>query len=106
MKHIDQNEFPESVQKVIAKARRELHPSEILLYGSRARGDAMETSDFDFALKGVSDDVSWTEFYNYVHHDAPTLFGIDLVRYEHIPAPLKKNIDEEGRVINECRTAQ
>ncbi len=98
---VAQNDLPVSVQKVLALARAELNPAGIVLYGSRARHDASPTSDFDFAIIGVEDEQAWTRFCNSVRYDAPTLFQIDLVRYEEAPANLRSNIDREGRPIHE-----
>jgi predicted nucleotidyltransferase len=91
--------LPESVLKVIRKAVDELRPTGIILFGSRARGTGSPTSDFDFALLGVKDEGAWTRFFNYVQYDAPTLYAIDLVRYEQAPEALRKMIDIEGRRV-------
>lgn len=102
---LKQTELPISIQKIVAKGRAELQPSEILLYGSRGRGDAAPTSDFDLAFKGVTDDALWTTFYNFVQHDAATLYGVDLVRYETATEALRQSIDEEGVPILESKAA-
>jgi predicted nucleotidyltransferase len=91
--------FPDSVRKIIERAIKDLSPSRIVLFGSRGRGEGTETSDFDLAFFGVTDDPAWTRFYNYVMHDSPTLFHIDLVRYEIVSAKLQRRIDLEGKVI-------
>lgn len=65
-------EIPASVQNVIDLARHQLKPTGIILFGSRARGTASPTSDFDLALKGIEDTIAWNKFYNYVQHEAPT----------------------------------
>jgi predicted nucleotidyltransferase len=98
---ISQAEFPESVQRVLREMRAALSPAEIFLFGSRSTGQEKPTSDFDFAVKGAEAGVAWTRFHNYVTYDAPTLFGIDLVRYEVADEKLKNNIDRDARLIYE-----
>lgn len=96
-----QTELPVSVQKVLKRARVELQPTGVVLFGSRARQEASPTSDFDFAFMGVENDLVWTRFCNFVRYDAPTLFQIDLIRYETAPPELKSSIEKEGRPIYE-----
>src|SRR5258708_40359061 len=98
---VEQKDLPESIQKLLAKAREVLRPSAIVLYGSRAREDCSPTSDFDLAFQGVANKLGWTGFYNYVQHESPTIYQVDLVLYEQAPEELKLSIDSEGRVINE-----
>lgn len=102
---VPQASLPQSVQNVLRRARTDLRPSEIILFGSRARENASETSDFDFAFRGVDDEAGWTQFHNYVIHEAPTLFGIDLVRYEKASEELRARIDLEGRLVIESAAA-
>lgn len=102
---LNQASLPESVQAILTMARQDLQPTEILLFGSRARGTSTDTSDFDIAFRGVEDDVRWTAFYNYVIHEAPTLYGMDVVRYENASSDLRARIDEEGRPVIESAAA-
>ncbi len=66
------------------------NPKKVILYGSKARGDAKKGSDSDFAV--VTDQPI----------DADEITGaLDVVRYSKAPAELKKIIDEEGVVVYE-----
>ena len=49
--------LPLSIQRILTRARAELHLTAIVLFGSRARGTATPTYDFDIAIQGVEDDV-------------------------------------------------
>ena len=71
----------------------------IILFGSRARGDAKPRADIDLAIacpradaKRWSDIVEATEM-------APTLLQIDLVRLETAPSELTREIAREGRTL-------
>jgi predicted nucleotidyltransferase len=55
--HLMQNALPLSIQRILTRARAELHLTAIVLFGSRARGTATPTYDFDIAIQGVEDDV-------------------------------------------------
>ena len=46
-----QSQLPRHLQHIIEKAVSDLNVSSIILFGSRARGDARENSDFDLAFK-------------------------------------------------------
>lgn len=48
---------------------------EVILYGSRAKGTAMERSDIDIAVSGVDNFESLVEKVE----ELPTLFSVDLV---------------------------
>jgi predicted nucleotidyltransferase len=95
-------EVPKSIDRIIQRGISELGPMRILLFGSRARGDAKPRSDFDLAFQGVQDDSAWTRFASEMCTDAPTLYGLDIVRYEHIPPELRANIDKDGVVLYEA----
>ena len=79
----------------------EFYPGEkiqIILYGSRARGDAKERSDWDFAIKSP---FSNSEFILNVTDNSPTLCGVDIIDYQNASSELKANIDKEGVIVYE-----
>ena len=75
----------------------------VVLFGSRARGDANERSDYDFAV--YVDSMShgeWSRFVLEIKEKSPTLCGIDLVKMsDKVCGELVKKIDSEGVVIYE-----
>ena len=76
------------------------HVERVVLFGSRARGDARERSDIDLAVVGPDiTDREWLELREYVEEEAPTLLLIDLVRWEEADARLKESISREGVTI-------
>lgn len=71
---------------------------EILLYGSRARGDHEERSDIDIAIRcSMANDKEWLTTLDIVD-EADTLLKIDCLRLESLKegSDLKKNILSEG----------
>ena len=74
-----------------------------LLFGSRARGDSAETSDFDVAFVAPQiTDEDWARFCLDLRESAPTLCALDLVRAD---GPLREELREhiflEGKIIYE-----
>lgn len=96
-------EIPPSIERIVQRGIRELKPERVLLFGSRARGDARPHSDFDLAFQGVLEGLAWHQFAAEMAFDAPTLYGLDVVRYEAVPAELRASIDREGVVLYEAR---
>lgn len=70
----------------------------IILYGSRARGEARERSDIDLAISAPSASVHEWQTLLEIIDDADTLLGIDCVRLDRLGAnePLRHNIEADG----------
>jgi predicted nucleotidyltransferase len=75
----------------------------VLLFGSRARGDQRERSDYDLAVSapGMSR-ADWVRWKLELEERAPTLCGLDLVLLEQLEdASLSRAIERDGVVIHE-----
>ena len=73
----------------------------VILFGSRARGDAAERSDIDIAVDAEGASPSeWQRVLEAVEN-AETLLKIDCVRMDTLPAddPLRLAIAREGVVL-------
>lgn len=70
----------------------------VILFGSRARGDNHERSDWDFAVKAKEE---ITEFFLDFKDEAPTLCGVDVIYYPTVSKDFKDVIDKEGILIYE-----
>lgn len=82
-------------------ARKEPSINRMILFGSRARGDHQERSDYDIAVESTSaNDDAWARWALELKDRAPTLCGIDLVRVSpQISSSLRNAIDHDGIVI-------
>lgn len=99
------SEILESKKEVFSFVRalceREPCIQRVLLFGSRARGDHHERSDFDFAFEAPEiSDGAWARFALELRENVPTLCGIDLVRLNgkdtQIAGKLFEKIKQEG----------
>ena len=78
-------------------------PLRVILFGSRARGDHHDRSDYDIALDAPAvSSADWARFALEVREHFPSLCGLDLVRLTATTAAdLRQKIQQEGRVIYE-----
>lgn len=75
---------------------RTYHAQEALLFGSRAKGTAVERSDFDIAVSGVQDFDSLQEEIE----ELPTLYSFDIVNLDTCKNDLLlEEIQKYGRKI-------
>jgi uncharacterized protein len=75
----------------------------IVLFGSRAKGDAEPRSDIDIAISCPAGDTrTWLDICR-VAEEAETLLKIDLVRLEDTDQAFRRRIEREGKVLYERR---
>jgi predicted nucleotidyltransferase len=73
----------------------------VILFGSRARGDAGFRADIDLAVECPSANiVRWYDIAE-AAEEAPTLLHVDLVRLDDAPPELAAVIRSEGRILYE-----
>ena len=68
----------EEIIQTIIKICNEFQAKEVILYGSRAKGTAIERSDIDIAVSGVNDFDLLVEKIE----DLPTLYSVDLLNMD------------------------
>jgi predicted nucleotidyltransferase len=75
-----ENEIKAMIAAQLLKSERLLHGYKVFLYGSRARGNARTTSDFDIGILGDKP-LPLVAFYQIedMLEELPTLYKIDLV---------------------------
>jgi predicted nucleotidyltransferase len=96
--------FPEPIRHFLAKKASQ-YPAvkKVLVFGSRARGDARQRSDFDLAVLAPGmEHATWSRFALDIEDGIPTLCGVDLVLLDdRVAAPLRARIEKEGVIIYE-----
>lgn len=76
---------------------RSVFPEEIILFGSRAKGNYREGSDIDIALKGKNLTLDDRSKINIQYPDLNLPWQLDIVIYNLITEPkLKEHIDKVG----------
>lgn len=72
----------------------------VILFGSRARGDALERSDIDLAIEAEKiAESDWLDLYFQLQEELDTLLSIDVVWLTEASDELKTNIKREGCVL-------
>jgi len=67
----------------------ELSPKAIILYGSFARGEAVDSSDIDIFIIGNKCKIDLTKYESYFQREIHLMFEKDL---KHVPKHLKNNL--------------
>ncbi len=94
--------LPVSVGRVVEQGVRAVDPKRVVLYGSRARGDALDNSDFDLAFVfSEAQRGRWIRFLADLDDAALTLRPVDLVDWNEASAPLREQIRKEGIILYE-----
>jgi predicted nucleotidyltransferase len=95
------SKLPASIQNVVKHGVELIQPQKVILFGSRARKDHHETSDFDLSFEGLKSSKEWSRFTTDISYENYTLFDTDLVIFEKMSPEYQKNIREEGVVLYE-----
>jgi predicted nucleotidyltransferase len=89
--------LPNAIKNLVQDAIQRLRPRRVILFGSRAVGDAEPRSDFDIAVDAPDlDQGTWTRFVLDTQETLPTLAKVDLVRYDSASPELRASIDKDG----------
>lgn len=90
-------EVPLFLQVLIRDARVLCKVERVIVYGSRARGDGTELSDWDIAFDVPADQkISWLKFSSEIPERAETLLKVDAVDLNEVPQSLKIEILRDG----------
>lgn len=93
--------LPEAVRRLVASLAADPTVRRVILFGSRARGDAQPRADVDLAVEAPGASArDWLRLAD-MAEDADTLLSIDLVRLDEAPEELRSRILAEGRTLHE-----
>jgi predicted nucleotidyltransferase len=95
-------DLPPSIRQLIDYGIKTVDPDRIILFGSRARGDARELSDYDLSFEFPPDkELHWLRFVTEADELPITLRPFDLVAWEEASPDLQERIKREGVIIYE-----
>jgi hypothetical protein len=88
---------------IISYLRAKYNPKAILLHGSRARGDAVETSDYDLVLITEKPEIVRPEYYEGYALDVGGISPIEeILRSAYVPLwPCQVLFDDSGHLGNQ-----
>jgi len=92
--------LPEAVCRLVSCLGAEPSVRRVILFGSRARGDAGPRSDVDLAVDAPGLAArEWLRLTD-MAEAADTLLKVDLVRLDEAPPELRARIEAEGRTVH------
>jgi predicted nucleotidyltransferase len=92
--------LPNFLQGIILEAHEKIEIEEVVVFGSRARGDENPLSDWDLCFKFPdAKEAEWLDFVFALPETANTLLKIDAVNWNDIPPALKQSIEAEGLTV-------
>ncbi len=94
-------ELPASIQNLLRHGIQLTKPQKVILFGSRARGDFRENSDYDIAFLGLASPEKWINLKADYYEEPITLLKVDLLIYEQASQEYRSNIDREGVLLYE-----
>lgn len=94
-------DIPPAVRQIVKDIALLEPVKRVLLYGSRARGDALPRADVDMAIDAPGlTDGQWHDILSMVEK-VPTLLKIDCVRLQEQSGPFLEAIIRDGKVLYE-----
>jgi uncharacterized protein len=90
------------LEKIIQIAANNPKVKKIVLFGSRARGDQNERSDYDLAFFSEIE-LDLSPLFSEITDHNPSLKKLDLLHFEKARPELKTKILQEGKVIYEAK---
>lgn len=90
----------EQVYEQIAQFAKARGARRVVLFGSRARGDAGPKSDIDIAVEGCD---QFEDLVDDLQERLWSLLGVDVVNLDNVTSEaLKADIERDGRVLYEA----
>lgn len=87
----------EMLREQIADIAKQTEVARVILFGSRARGQAYARSDIDLAVAGDADN----RFYFLIRENLDSLLNIDIVDMESAGQELVNEIERDGVILYE-----
>jgi predicted nucleotidyltransferase len=98
-------DLPPSIRRLIEYGIKTVEPDRVILFGSRARGDAREDSDYDLAFDFPSDRLLyWLRFVTSADDLPITLRPVGLASWSESSPEQQESILRDGIILYERST--
>lgn len=92
--------LPNSIKNLVHRLIQQINPDEIILFGSRARGDHRQNSDYDIAVKAEGIEyANWARLQISLEEQPITLYHVDLVDFSKLDENYRGQITSEGKSL-------
>lgn len=92
--------LPDSIQAVVKKLVEVAQPETVILFGSRARGENRENSDFDICIKHKQcTEAVWTRLWLEIMEEPITLYSVDIMEEEKLTPTYAKEVKKKGMLL-------
>ena len=91
----------EKVFDFIRQLAVKYNAEKVVLFGSRARGDNFEKSDYDIVFYGINDSMSMIDIKEACDYESPTLKEIDVSFIQDMGENFLQSIKKDGIIIYE-----
>jgi uncharacterized protein len=93
-------QLPLFLQSLMFESLQKLRINEIIIFGSRARGEEHPTSDWDICFRLIEEkNLKWLQFKNWAEENSKTLLKLDLINWENASQILREQILQDGIVV-------
>ena len=79
-----------------------IHPSRVIMFGSRVGGKAQKYSDYDIAVEGAEMDIRKERILKEALDRKMGIFTVDLINLDKADKEFKELIIQNGKIIYEC----
>ena len=97
---------PKLEEQIVNLFSANSHVTKVVLFGSRARGDADERSDIDLAIYALGIDEREKAKLTCLVDDLNTLLPVDIIWIDEASQPLKEQIARDGMAIHELNQSE
>ena len=91
----------EILSQVLEILKKRLSPERIILFGSRSKGTARTTSDFDFAVESSCPAKSVERELMEEIEQAAGLYSVDIIYLNEVDSKFRDLVNQTGKVVYE-----
>lgn len=98
---LDDTKSQALLDTIIAIIKEHLHPKRIILFGSRAKGQAQEYSDYDIAIQGVDMDIRKDRLLKEALDEKMGIYTVEVVDLDRVDEGFRAMVVKYGKILYE-----